>query len=237
MEHWVKYIAVARIHDNTVVATYFHDSQVKSQVNRIQAAIELKKILADLAFADSQQKFSSSYGIWYMITDEYQIAYLVLNKTDYPERHAWDLLKELKNIMCKQGADNIKSCQSDIYTRTLFSDLKTLSAKYDDLNNLDKLYNLNQNVIETHGIIQDCVHKTIRNIDNAGVNFIQKINDKAQEMEINAKGLSKEANKVKRFMCLKNAKMTILLVVVILVIVAIIVAVVASAANQTTDYT
>lgn len=169
MEHWVKYISVARIHDNTIVATYPHDMQSKSQVYYIQADNELRRILADLAFTDWRQKFASSYGSWYMITDEYQIAYLALVKSDYPERHVWNLLEDVKNLMYQQGADTMKSCPSDTYTRILTTDFKVLAVKYDDLNKLDKLYRVNQEVIEVQGIVQDNIHQAMKNIDNAEV--------------------------------------------------------------------
>ncbi len=32
MDHLIKYIAVARIHDNTLIATYSHDLPIKLQV-------------------------------------------------------------------------------------------------------------------------------------------------------------------------------------------------------------
>ena len=104
-----------------------------------------------------------------MITDGYRVGYLVLATADYPERHAWSLLEDLKNLMYQQGADTMQTCPADTYTRILSSDLKALAGKYDDLSNIDKLYKANQNVLEVQNLAQQNIHQVMRNIDNAEV--------------------------------------------------------------------
>jgi vesicle-associated membrane protein 4 len=214
MELNIKYIAAARIDDNKIILSYCHDISVRQEVTPNQARQDIERIAAELTESEWRQKFGSNFGNWHQISDTYNIAYFVLTRASYPERHAWSLLEELKNKLHQQGTSVLQTCPEEAYTKIFASEVIGLSKKYDDLRNLDKIQAVNSQVLEVQNLAQAGIQQVLRNTEKA-----DEMAAKTYEMQQMAGAFARDATQLKRIMYWRNMRLKIIIAFVILAVI------------------
>ncbi|GAM19898.1 hypothetical protein SAMD00019534_030730, partial [Acytostelium subglobosum LB1] len=81
----------------------------------------------------------------------------------------------------------------------------------------DKVVKTQQQVNEVTGIMHSAIGGMIDNQHK-----VSDLQEKSEVMDHNAKNFTKQTKDIKRRMCMRNAKITILIIVVILILLAII---------------
>lgn len=90
MEMNIKYIAVGRSTDNSLLAVINPDKLVQNTASK-----EIANIVPQVTDTDWRQKFASEMGTWHIESSGNKIIYCVLTRVDYPDYHCSQLLKEL----------------------------------------------------------------------------------------------------------------------------------------------
>ena len=131
---------------------------------------------------EERQKVSTPNGSWFCNIDKNQIAYVLLTNPNYPERHAYGMIRVLKYkylsniILCEQEChgeiEKIPNyfAESDV---TISAKAKTflpnIAMKFDDLKKIDKLFEAQNTVDEISRTMTTNLSKVMNNTENLHV--------------------------------------------------------------------
>lgn len=228
----MKYLAVARAHDSTVLASLSCDFSIKDKVRCMQSQVELGAVLVDLsssaASPEWRQKVPSGLGTWYLICDSEEICCITLVRTGYPERHIPTMLEvqstqEMRTSFRNQGQDLLRTAGSESLTKVMTTEMRRIANKYEDLKAIDKLYAANVAVLEVQGVVQDNIQQVLRNTESLEVRCTQGIEVKTQDLRNTAQVFHGDAKKLERIMYWRNLKLKCILIFVVIAIILYIV--------------
>lgn len=169
-------------------------------------------LLANPAEGDWPTKTDSLFGTWTAVPSN-GLSYLVLTAKDFPERFTSALLKELTQIFEQQGVDVLQRCGSEAYTRVLSSEMREVANRYQDLKSLDKVYAVNQDVIEVQHMANAGIQQMLKNSAAA-----DDLAAKTHNMESNAKVFHGDSRKLERMMYLRKLKINCILACVVVAV-------------------
>lgn len=215
----VRYVAVARLADRVPIADY--------------AAVDTRELPAKL-FDDKLDKVLRSGRIGQhtrlTITDrdvgsihydsDPTCLYLAICARDYSQRTAFRLLGELRaEFDARYSKDDIADAKYGGLSRSCRDTMKTVVAKYERLESVDKVAAVSVQVEEVKGVMQNNIESVLRNQEN-----IETLLDQTDTMKNEATGFQRSANRAKDKMWWKNVKLQIVIIILVLVLVGGIIA-------------
>lgn len=158
-----------------------------------------------------------------MYTDESDLIYVLICKSDYPQRQAHACLNELQIQFTSKAGEKAQTAKDNSLTKLCVTILKKIAEKYDDLASVDK----------THAVLQkvDAVKlKMQENIDVAIQNCVklESIEKQSEDLQQQAGIFKRNAVELKKKMWWKNTKMMLIIAGLVLVVLAIIIGVAVS---------
>lgn len=107
----------------------------------------------------------------------------------------------------------LQRCGSEAYTRVLSSEMREVANHYQDLKSLDKVYSVNQDVIEVQHMANAGIQQMLKNSAAA-----DDLAAKTHNMESNAKVFHGDSRKLERIMYLRKLKINCILACIVLAV-------------------
>jgi len=143
--------------------------------------------------------------------------YLAVTSSEYPQRTVFKFLDEVKKGFA-EFHDSLHGATDNSLTKVAKKTLTALCAKYDNLEQMDKVAGVQAQVNDVTNIMKDNVNKMLENNDK-----LQDLDTKADNLRNEAHSFKKNATNLKKAMCWQNYKLTIIIVIVVCALIGILV--------------
>jgi vesicle-associated membrane protein 7 len=209
----VRFLAVARMEDRVVVASYTHGSSSRHELHTgvLQKVLRSQKTVTDnprLTITDRD------VGTVHYDTDRSAI-YVAITAFDYPQRTAFKCLGDLMTRFQASFGDALhKSAEGGIskMAKQIFAEI---CATYADAAAVDKTLGVLKQVEEVKGIMHDSINEMLATRDN-----LEVLEDKTEALRSEAATFQRQAVTLKRSMWWRNMKLKLLCGVVIIIVLA-----------------
>lgn len=161
---------------------------------------------------EQRNRVIGSEGNFYFTITPTNVFYLVLAKSDYPERQVFELIEEIQKenvplLVDEKGELNKIGKQS----------LKNLVEAYQNPSS-NKIAMVQSDLNDVKIEMRDNVKKVIGNLED-----VQALDQRAARIKDGAKAFADDSNKLKRLTCWQNCKWTIILIVLVIGILLVII--------------
>lgn len=211
----VFFVAVARLRDRIVVASYSHNAKIDSAgVHDVLEQPNLKGMLPGRNYSFSVSDKTLLKGVsWHLRSDEANRVFIVITAEQYPQRCAVQLVSELARSFTARAGEQVDASSENGLSRVTSGLLSELCARFDDPRAVDTLAKTVEKVESVKLIMQENIEQVLANtvqLDHIA-ETAENLNDQASVFKRNAKDLRKK-------MWWKKLKMTLLMVFIITVI-------------------
>ena len=194
-------VVVARMTDRTVLA-----SECLQKGLEVSFLAEAKTILGKLEDVylqpEERQKIRSSNGAWFCTANEKHINFLVLADSAYPERHAYNLINEVRKEL--EGLPNYHM-ETDMAVQAFSrKNVAGLLVKYDDLESIDNLVATQSKMNKIKDIMSDSINQAL---DNRGM--FESLDKKSEDLSSLATGFYKGSHDLHNKIRARNRRLMI----------------------------
>lgn len=184
----VVFLGVARIKDQTVLASCFDRSSLNVEKKGFESALTLMlERAASSAYAGWRERLDCQEcdGVLHAFVDPEAVCVLVagVREHQYPDRVALQLLRELSDkVRNSQGGEVISQAGAGQLSTPLRKLMRDHMKSYNDVGSQDKLTEVQQKVDALKGIMQDNVkkiletHATLESLDNNSASMSSQAN-------------------------------------------------------------
>jgi len=197
----IKFVAVSRMSDNVILASYSVDKRGKESF-KAESKIILDKLQDVYLKAGERQKIKTANGAWFTTCDSKDIFYLILADPDYLEKHAYNMinevvaeLKELKDYSA-ESASKVENFVSQF--------LPDLVEKYNDVDNLDNLAATQAQVDKIKDVMSDTINRALENRET-----FDDLDRKADDLNVLARGFHAGSSELANRMRNRNRQLLI----------------------------
>ncbi|KAG9393738.1 vesicle-associated membrane protein 7B [Carpediemonas membranifera] len=200
----IRYIAIGKREDNQVIA-----SHTAYKLDGVDYPSLIEKVISASKFNDrSRLTITSGIGTIHYDTTA-NCAFFVVTAPSYPQRTAFSLLHELKDSFIARVGNNVADAQRNSLTSRCKPLLSSMAAKYDIIENVDRLEALKTETDAIKGIMHSNIDTLIRRGEN-----LDELDDRANSLAVDARMFHTETQRVKRTMWVRNAKLWVVLLLV-----------------------
>lgn len=209
----IKYILIGNV-DTSKIITEFTTISANSKTKKIFSDIFNKICKTTDRKFDERNKITASTENYFFTVIKPNIVYLILVDASYQERFIFELIYEINNegipTMLNEGTKelNPKGRQA----------LKAIVDRYQDVKNLNKLNQIQNDVNDIKETMQNTIQSTMTNLDN-----VKDLENKSQEIRNNAAEYRNNARDLQTKTCWMNSKWTIIIIIVVVVIALVII--------------
>lgn len=189
--------------------------KTKKEINRIfnkVAKLPNKKF-------DERNKLTSKEENYYYIHQKPDLLFIALANNKYPERLVFELISKIQE-------ENIPTMVND-ETRELNpagrQALKELINKYQDVKNINKIAEIQQDVDELKVDMRDNINKMVQSVDD-----VNKLQEKSNNLRLESEDYKNNAKELKKITWWQNCKLWLILAGIVLIIIIIVVIIVAT---------
>lgn len=195
----IRFIAVARVPDRVIVATYGPRTPMERETAMI---LESAKYLEHprLTFQNPE----SHTNIHYEYFTNTQNLYLVVTPEAYKQSHAFSFLRELSGTFEKMHAATFPTANAHSLTRSSYKLFIQLVSKYQYPDELDKVAAVSEQVEQVKGIMQDNINNVMTNNEN-----LEDLVQNTENMGREASEFQRGAQAVRRQMSWRNKRVLV----------------------------
>ena len=212
----IKYLLIGDTSSMKIITEFSSGNaapKTKKEINRIfnkVAKLPNKKF-------DERNKLTSKEENYYYIHQKPDLLFIVLANNKYPERMVFELIAKIQE-------DNIPTMVND-ETRELNPTgrqaLKDLINKYQDLSNVNKIAEIQNEVNELKVEMKDNINKMVDSVDD-----VNKLQEKSNALRLESEDYKKNSQELKKLTWCQNCKLWLILAGIALIIIIIIVIIV-----------
>ena len=215
----IRFVAVGRSADRVIVASHCAWTQ-GAPAAKIQSVCQ-KVLSSDKVGEYSRLTITDrEVGTVHYDSDE-SCVYMAVTATDYPQRHIFKLLEEVKKDFLSNHRAQLSTAGENALAKAAKRWMGSLCSKYDNLESIDKVRGVMAQVDEVKGVMHENVNKMLENHAK-----LEDLDDKAEELRNEAGTFKKGATKLKNRMWWQNCKLTLIIFILFLVVIAIIVGII-----------
>ena len=212
----IKYVLIGDSSTTKIITEFTSgnvEGKTKKEINRIfnkLAKLPNKKY-------DERNKINSKDENYYFINIKPNLLFIILANNQYPERYVFELINKIIE-------DNIPNMIND-ETRELNPSgrqaLKELVNKYQDIKNINKIAEIQQDVDSLKVDMKKNINKMVESVED--VNNLQNV---SEQLKLESEDYKKNAKELKKITCWQNYKLLIIIILIVLAIIGIIVGIV-----------
>ena len=209
----IKYVLIGDPGTNKIITEFSAsgvNSNVKKEINRIFS--KLTKI--PNRNYDERNKITAKEENYYFIYKKPNFLFVVLAISEYPERYVFELIDKIVE-------DNIPSMIND-ETKELNPTgrqaLKDLVNKYQDIKNISKIAEIQEDVNALKVDMKKNIAKMVESVEN-----VNELQNKSEQLKLETQDYKNNCVKLKKLTWWQNAKLWIIIIGVVLILVLIIV--------------
>ena len=209
----IKYVLIGDPGTNKIITEFSAsgvNSNVKKEVNRIFS--KLTKI--PNRNYDERNKITAKEENYYFIYKKPNFLFVVLAISEYPERYVFELIDKIVE-------DNIPSMIND-ETKELNPTgrqaLKDLVNKYQDIKNISKIAEIQEDVNSLKVDMKKNIAKMVESVEN-----VNELQNKSEQLKLETQDYKNNSVTLKKLTWWQNAKLWIIIIGVVLILVLIIV--------------
>ena len=209
----IKYVLIGDPGTNKIITEFSAsgvNSNVKKEINRIFS--KLTKI--PNRNYDERNKITAKEENYYFIYKKPNFLFVVLAISEYPERYVFELIEKIVE-------DNIPSMIND-ETKELNPTgrqaLKDLVNKYQDIKNINKIAEIQEDVNSLKVDMKKNIAKMVESVEN-----VNELQNKSEQLKLETQDYKNNSVTLKKLTWWQNAKLWIIIIGVVLILVLIIV--------------
>ena len=209
----IKYVLIRDPGTNKIITEFSAsgvNSNVKKEINRIFS--KLTKI--PNRNYDERNKITAKEENYYFIYKKPNFLFVVLAISEYPERYVFELIDKIVE-------DNIPSMIND-ETKELNPTgrqaLKDLVNKYQDIKNINKIAEIQEDVNSLKVDMKKNIAKMVESVEN-----VNELQNKSEQLKLETQDYKNNSVTLKKLTWWQNAKLWIIIIGVVLILVLIIV--------------
>ena len=209
----IKYVLIGDPGTNKIITEFSAsgvNSNVKKEINRIFS--KLTKI--PNRNYDERNKITAKEENYYFIYKKPNFLFVVLAISEYPERYVFELIEKIVE-------DNIPSMIND-ETKELNPTgrqaLKDLVNKYQDIKNINKIAEIQEDVNALKVDMKKNIAKMVESVEN-----VNELQNKSEQLKLETQDYKNNSVTLKKLTWWQNAKLWIIIIGVVLILVLIIV--------------
>jgi len=205
------YALVARGYDH-VLAEYT-SSGLRGNFSTVTRVL-LKKITPENAKCSL---IYDKYIFHYVVSDG--LTYLCMSDADFSRQVAFQFLSEIQRRFVATYGDRGKTALAFAMNADFERVLQAQMDHFNAVKDNDKLTEINDNIQQVKSVMIENIDKVLERGER-----IELLVDKTDQLDQSASKFKKHAKELKRSMCWKNAKLTIIIIFVLLIIAYVIAA-------------
>ena len=209
----IKYVLIGDPGTNKIITEFSAsgvNSNVKKEINRIFS--KLTKI--PNRNYDERNKITAKEENYYFIYKKPNFLFVVLAISEYPERYVFELIDKIVE-------DNIPSMIND-ETKELNPTgrqaLKDLVNKYQDIKNISKIAEIQEDVNSLKVDMKKNIAKMVESVEN-----VNELQNKSEQLKLETQDYKNNSVTLRKLTWWQNAKLWIIIIGVVLILVLIIV--------------
>ena len=209
----IKYVLIGDPGTNKIITEFSAsgvNSNVKKEINRIFS--KLTKI--PNRNYDERNKITAKEEKYYFIYKQPNFLFVVLAISEYPERYVFELIDKIVE-------DNIPSMIND-ETKELNPTgrqaLKDLVNKYQDVKNINKIAEIQEDVNSLKVDMKKNIAKMVESVEN-----VNELQNKSEQLKLETQDYKNNSVTLRKLTWWQNAKLWIIIIGVVLILVLIIV--------------
>ena len=209
----IKYVLIGDPGTNKIITEFSAsgvNSNVKKEINRIFS--KLTKI--PNRNYDERNKITAKEENYYFIYKKPNFLFVVLAISEYPERYVFELIEKIVE-------DNIPSMIND-ETKELNPTgrqaLKDLVNKYQDIKNINKIAEIQEDVNALKVDMKKNIAKMVESVEN-----VNELQNKSEQLKLETQDYKDNSVTLRKLTWWQNAKLWIIIIGVVLILVLIIV--------------
>merc|ERR1719378_9708 len=171
--------------------------------------------------------FQVNEFMWHIIADNSALIYIMISKSDYPQRVAHDALEELQRSFIAKAGDKASTAKEKALDKTCGPVLLRVCEKYDNLADVDKVASVTRKFQAAKLTMQANVDLALKNCVK-----LESIEKAADDLQQQAGVFKRSAHDLKKKMWWKNIKMYLIIGFIVLAIIGIIAGVIAYMVDQ-----
>ena len=209
----IKYVLIGDPGTNKIITEFSAsgvNSNIKKEINRIFS--KLTKI--PNRNYDERNKITAKEENYYFIYKKPNFLFVVLAISEYPERYVFELIDKIVE-------DNIPSMIND-ETKELNPTgrqaLKDLVNKYQDIKNISKIAEIQEDVNSLKVDMKKNIAKMVESVEN-----VNELQNKSEQLKLETQDYKNNSVTLRKLTWWQNAKLWIIIIGVVLILVLIIV--------------
>ena len=209
----IKYVLIGDPGTNKIITEFSAsgvNSNVKKEINRIFS--KLTKI--PNRNYDERNKITAKEENYYFIYKKPNFLFVVLAISEYPERYVFELIEKIVE-------DNIPTMIND-ETKELNPTgrqaLKDLVNKYQDIKNINKIAEIQEDVNALKVDMKKNITKMVESVEN-----VNELQNKSEQLKLETQDYKDNSVTLRKLTWWQNAKLWIIIIGVVLILVLIIV--------------
>mmetsp|Transcript_1851 Transcript_1851/g.3227 ORF Transcript_1851/g.3227 Transcript_1851/m.3227 type:complete len:227 (+) Transcript_1851:45-725(+) len=215
----VRFLAVARLQDRVPLAYYTQGSDSQKDTRADLYEGKFRKLLASGRVADHARLTVTDRDIGNIHFECDPVClYLVVCDPQYPQRVAFQLLKELSDAFAGVFGPDVRTAREGELNKQAKKMMKQMAERYEDLRNVDQVEDVKVQVDEVKGVMESNIQQALKNQEN-----LDTLIDKTDVMRNEANQFQKTSVAVKNKFWWQNTTYLILIGVALVVLVLVIV--------------
>jgi len=197
----MKFFAIARISDRTILATECLDKGMEATY-RSEAKTIFGKLEDVYLRPEERQKIRSNYGAWFCTLDNKNIVYLALTHIEYPERHAYAMISEIRDQLAElKNFNQEKELVVQTFSR---KNVLPIVNKYNDLEAIDQLVATKNKMNQIKEVMKDSINKALENKDSLSI-----LDQKSEDLSALASGFYSSSHELHNKIRARNRRIMI----------------------------
>lgn len=224
----IKFLAIARATDQTVLATYCHPSNTtqknKQKENAQMYLGMLVKVLEAPTWktqvtAKSRHTLEAEETKFHFMMDDDQLVYVTISSIDYPIRLAFQLLEKVREEVREKVSSKALNCGENGLEKDCHKIFTSLAKDFDDRTKIDKISEVMNQVDGVKNVMQDNIQIVLSNTEK-----MELMEQKTNDLNEQAKVFRNTGKKLKNSMWWKNFRMMAMISFLLIVMLVIILA-------------
>ena len=191
------------------------DAKKKKEINRIfnkLAKLPNKKY-------DERNKINSKDENYYFINIKPNLLFIVLANSQYPERYVFELI----NKIIEQNIPTMINDETKELNPSGRQALKDLVNKYQDIKNINKIAEIQQDVDSLKVDMKKNINKMVQSVEN-----VNQLQNQAEQLKLESEEYKKSSVEIRKLTWWQNCKLWIIIGIIVAIILIIVLSIVLS---------
>ena len=189
--------------------------KTKKEINRIfnkLAKLPNKKY-------DERNKINSKDENYYFINIKPNLLFIVLANSQYPERYVFELI----NKIIEQNIPTMINDETKELNPSGRQALKDLVNKYQDIKNINKIAEIQQDVDSLKVDMKKNINKMVQSVEN-----VNQLQNQAEQLKLESEEYKKSSVEIRKLTWWQNCKLWIIIGIIVAIILIIVLSIVLS---------